>query len=238
MGLKSALGLGGRGDSGKKAAARLSAIASDLRRFRPIRARSALGDVNISEGNIEFTPSEATAASIGSLESFFGSTTRKLAEFDEGDATERTLGLLRRRRQQKSDVDLSRLRSGLVSSGRLGLETGADTTNPEFKAFFAAQQGADLEAQLVASEEARRERGGLLQSAIAGGQGLFNFASGGALTQSAFGLANLGLSRDIAAANIQAGGVQAQLSADLADKNAMSNFLTGVAGSTIEGLFG
>lgn len=243
MGLRSALGLGGRSSAGKKASARLNQIAGDLRRFRPIRTRSAIGEFNLSGGGAEFTPTEQIRAALGDLEGFFGGSAQQLREFDEGGATERTLGLLRQRRQQKDTRDLSRLRSGLFSSGRIGLETGADTTNPELKAFFAAQQGADLEAQLVASEEARRERAGLLQSTLTAGQGLFQLGTGGPLADQAFNLANLGLARDTAAANISAQGVGLQFQADQADFNARAGLFSGIAGSLFDsidfgGLFG
>src|SRR5690606_19207726 len=162
------LGLSGSKEAGRAAAGELRGIADRLRNFTPIRVRSVAGEGVFDRGGLSFNLDPRLAAGAGSAFDFFGSTAAKLAAFDEGDATARTLALLRQRRAEAFDPALSRLESRLIAQGRLGLGTGSRAANPELASFFGAEAMADLEAQIIAAEEARRERAGLLQGAAGG----------------------------------------------------------------------
>lgn len=226
------LGLSGSGSAGRKSQRQLNQIAEQVRNFTPIRIRSALGTGTLDAGGLSFDLDPRLAAGAGSALDFFGSTASKLAAFDEGDATARTLALLRQRRAEAFSPALSSLESRLLAQGRLGLGTGDRGGNPELTSFFAGEAMADLEAQLAASEEARRERAGLMQAA-AGGLGLAQEAALPSQFMSGlFNVESLRAAREFAAANIRVGGVQAAQAGAERDLSARAGFF----GSAIQGL--
>jgi len=227
-----ALGLSGSSGIGRKSQKQLNRIAEQLRNFTPIRVRSAAGTGTFDQSGLSFDLDPRLAAGASSAFDFFGSTAAKLAAFDEGDATARTLALLRQRRAEAFNPALSSLESRLISQGRLGLGTGNLGGNPEMASFFGAEAMADLEAQLAASEEARRERTGLLQSA-AGGFGLaMEAAMPSQFMSGLFNAESLRAAREFAAANLQAGGVRAAQAGAERDLSARAGFF----GSAVEGL--
>lgn len=226
-----ALGLSGSEKAGSRAADQLAGIGAGLRNFKPIRFRSAMGTGTYDQNGVSLDLDPRLTAGAGSAMDFFGSTSRKLAAFDEGDATARTLELLRQRRATQYNSQLGSLESRLMQQGRLGLSTGARAENPELASFFGAEAMADLEAQLMAAEEARRERSGLLD---AGERGLALASEASMPSQLMSGLFNtesLRSARDFAAANIEAGGPAMQYKGAEADLGARANFF----GSMIQG---
>ncbi len=227
------LGLSGSGDAGRAASGQLQAIGERLRNFTPIRVRSAVGTGTLDQGGLGFDLDPRLAGGAGSALDFFGSTTRKLSEFDEGDSTARMLALLRQRRSTAFNLALSNLESRLMQQGRLGLSTGARGENPEMASFFGAEANADLDAQLLAAEETRRERSGLLGAA---GQGLSLAMEAGMPSKFMEGLFNteaLRSARELAAAKIAAGGPEMEFKGAEADRGARASFF----GSLTKGLF-
>ena len=228
------LGLSGSKEAGRAAAGDLRKIAERLRNFTPVRVRSAIGEGVFDSGGLSFNLDPRLTAGAGSVLDFFGNTAARLAAFDEGDAIARTLALLRQRRAEAFDPALSRLESRLLAQGRLGLGTGNLGGNPELTSFFGAEAMADLEAQIIAAEEARREREGLLQAA-AGGLGLaMETAMPSQFMQGLFNVESLRAAREFAAANVEAGGPALAFQGAEADRGERANFF----GSLIGGFFG
>lgn len=225
-------GLSGSADAGRRAAGDLAAIGQQLKNFTPLRIRSAAGTGTYDQGGMNFDLDPRLAAGAGSAMDFFGNASKQLADFNSGDATARTLALLRARRATQFNSDLGRMESRLLQQGRLGLATGARAVNPEMASFFGAEADADLMAQLAAGEETRKERAGLMDAANGG----LNLAMSSAMpTQFMQGLFNLGAmqsSRDIAAANVAAGGPALAMKGEEADRGARASFF----GNVIKGV--
>jgi hypothetical protein len=228
-----ALGLSGSGSSGKKARRQMQKEANALRNFTPIRVRSLAGTGTYSKEGMDFDLDPALAAGARSAMDFFGGSASRLAAFDEGDATARTLALLRERRAPMFESQLGRLESRLMGQGRLGLSTGARAENPELASFFSSEATADLEAQIAAGAEARNERASLLQ-ATQGGLGLaMEAAMPSTMMQGLFNVESLRSARDLAAANIAVGGIKAQQAGAERDLDARAGFF----GNITKGLF-
>ncbi len=227
-------GLSGSGAAGRQASGELAAIGERLRNFTPIRVRSALGTGTLDQGGVSMDLDPRLNAGAGSALDFFGSTSRKLSEFDEGDSTARMLALLRERRAPQFNANLGRLESRLMQQGRLGLGTGARGGNPEMESFFGAESMADLEAQIAASEEARRERTGLLQSAGGGLQLAMEAGMPSQFMQGLFNVESLRSARDIAAANIAKGGPELAYKGKEADRGARASFFGNLVGGAMK----
>lgn len=224
------LGISGGEEAGRSAQADLSGVAERLRGFKPIRMRSMMGTSELGPDGLSFSPTAEFAGAQHNISDFFGNATRDLAAFNEGDAADKVLGIMRQKRASLFDTNLSRLESRLQQQGRLGLATGAGAANPELQGFFASEADADLNAQLASRDEARRTGADLLQRAT-GGLGLFEeSAMPGAANL--FQLANLQLGRDVSAANIEAGGAKLALSGANADQESRAGFF----GSLFSGL--
>lgn len=233
-----ALGLSGSAGSGRKASKSLFKIGDELRNFTPLRVRSAAGTGTYDKEGLSFDLDPRLAAAAGSGLDFFGNTMSKLAAFSEGDATERMLSLLRQRRAPAFNSQLGALESRLLQQGRLGLSTGARADNPELASFFGAEAGADLEAQILAAEEARRERAGLIEAAT-GGLGLaWESAMPSQLMQGLFSAEGLRSARDIAAANVKAGGPAMAMKGQMADQSARVGFFGDLIGGGAKVLAG
>lgn len=218
------LGLSGSAKAGRDASGQLFQIGDELRNFTPLRVRSAMGTGTYDKDGVSFDLDPRLAAGAGSGLDFFGNTMSKLAAFDEGDSTAKTLALLRQRRASQFNTQLSGLESRLLQQGRLGLGTGDRGANPELSGFFGAEAMADLESQILASEEARRERQGLIESAT-GGLGLaWESAMPSQLMSGLFSAEGLRSARDIAAANIKAGGPAMAYKGSEADRGARAGF--------------
>jgi len=154
---------------GAKASMGVRTAAADELSFAPIRVKNLFGEGSLSStGEMTFDPSEMFAQRQADVGSFFGQATSDLAAFNQGDAEERILALLRRRSANQFNPMLSRLEGRLQQQGRLGLATGPSAANPELAAFFGAQQQSDLDAQLAAFSEARAQGTDLMQRASAG----------------------------------------------------------------------
>lgn len=218
------LGLSGSKQAGRRASDELFRIGDELRNFTPIRVRSAAGTGTYSRDGLSFDLDPRLAAGTRSGLDFFGDTMSKLAAFNEGDATERMLSLLRQRRASKFNTQVSDLESRLLQQGRLGLGAGDRGANPELAGLFGAEAMADLESQIIASEEARRERQGLIESAR-GGLGLaWESAMPSQLMSGLFSAEGLRSARDLAAANIKAGGPALAFKGVEADRGARAGF--------------
>lgn len=218
------LGLSGSADAGRRASGELGAIGGRLRNFTPIRVRSAIGTGTLDPSGVNLDLDPRLAAGAGSALDFFGGASRKLAAFDEGDSIARTLALLRERRAPVFNANLGRLESRLLQQGRLGLSTGARGENPELASFFGAESMADLEAQLAAAEEARRERTGLMGAASGGLSLAMEAGLPSQFMQGLFNAGSLQSARDIAGANIAAGGPALQFKGEEADRGARASF--------------
>jgi hypothetical protein len=232
--LTSGLGLSGSRQAGGDASRQLFQIGENLRNFTPLRVRSAAGTGTYDKSGLSFNLDPRLNAAAGSGMDFFGNLMSKLAAFDEGDATNRTLSLLRARRAPQFGSQLGSLESRLLQQGRLGLGTGARGENPEMASFFGAEAMADLESQLLASEEARRERAGLLEGAGQGIQLAMEASMPSQFMSGLFNAESLRASRDIAAANVAAGGPKLQYAGAEADRGARADFF----GNLISGAFG
>jgi len=207
-------GLTGAAEAGSNASGELREIASNLRKqFTPIRIKSLIGDATLDRGGINYS---------GGLFDKFGS---QLNAFNEGDASENILRLLRQRNAEKFLPELSGLESRLISQGRLGLGTGSAGANPELGAFFQAQQQGDLEAQLSALGEARSQRESLLGS-YTGLGGFFNTGLFGAQQGKA--------AYDLSAANIEAGGPALALKGATSEQEAKASFWSSLFSSSIK----
>lgn len=233
-----ALGLSGSGQAGQRASDELFKIGDELRNFTPLRVRSIAGTGTYDKDGLSFDLDPRLAAGARSGLDFFGNTMSKLAAFDEGDASARTLNLLRQRRASMFDTQLSRLESRLLQQGRLGLGTGDRGANPEMAGFFGAEAMADLESQIIANEEARNEREGLLRAAT-GGLGLaWETAMPSQLMNGLFSAEGLRSARDIAAANVKAGGPALAFKGAEADRGARAGFFGGLIGAGAKVLAG
>jgi len=226
-----ALGLSGSKASGRKASRQLFKIGDELRNFTPLRVRSAAGTGVYDREGLSFELDPRLNAGAGSAMDFFGSTAAKLAAFDEGDSTARMLSLLRQRRQPMFNTQLSSLESRLMQQGRLGLTTGARADNPELASFFGAEAMADLESQILSAEEARRERAGLLDAANGGLALAMEASMPSQLMQGLFNAEGLRSARDIAAANIKAGGAAMGYRGAEADRGARAGFFGELLGA-------
>lgn len=225
------LGLSGSAKAGREASGQLFQIGDELRNFTPLRVRSLAGTGTYGKDGLSFDLDPRLAAGAGSGLDFFGNTMSKLAAFNEGDASARTLNLLRQRRASMFDTQLSRLESRLLQQGRLGLGTGGRAANPEMEGFFGAEAMADLESQIIANEEARREREGLLQAAT-GGLGLaWESAMPSRLMQGLFSAEGLRSARDIAAANVKAGSPALAMQGVNRDLDARAGFFGNLIGA-------
>lgn len=225
------LGLSGSAKAGRDASGQLAEIAGRLRNFTPLRVRSAAGTGTYSRDGLSFDLDPRINAGAGSAMDFFGSSAAKLAAFDEGDSTARMLSLLRQRRQPMFDSQLSSLESRLMQQGRLGLSTGARANNPEMASFFGGEAMADLESQIVASEEARRERSGLLDATGRGLSLAMEASMPSQLMQGLFNAEGLRSARDIAAANVEAGGPALAFKGAEADRGARAGFFGELLGA-------
>lgn len=226
-----ALGLSGSKAAGRKASRQLFKIGDELRNFTPLRVRSAAGTGVYDRNGLSFELDPRLNAGAGSAMDFFGSTAAKLAAFDEGDSTARMLSLLRQRRQPMFNTQLSSLESRLMQQGRLGLTTGARADNPELASFFGAEAMADLESQILSAEEARRERAGLLDAANGGLALAMEASMPSQLMQGLFNAEGLRSARDIAAANIKAGGPAMEYKGAEADRGARAGFFGELLGA-------
>ena len=207
-------GLSGAREAGRDASAQLQQIGSNLRsQFTPVRIRSLIGDATLDPSGISYS---------GGLFDKFGS---QLNEFNEGDASQNILNLLRQRSSQLFTPQLSGLESRLIHQGRLGLGTGGQGANPELGAFFQSQQQGDLEAQLQAFGEARAQRESLLGSYTGMGQ-FFN--------QGLFGTEQARAVRDLTAANIMAGGPALELKGAASEQDAKASFWSSLFSSAIK----
>lgn len=155
------------------AAGRYGELASEMENFKPIRYTNLYGTSTMTPEGASFTPTEEFAQRQKEIGDFFGQANRNLLAFNQGNASDKTLALLRRRRAEQFDPMLANLESRLMKQGRLGLATGAYGANPEMQGFFAAEAGADLEAQLIAEQEARNQ-GQYLYGMATGARGLFD----------------------------------------------------------------
>lgn len=207
-------GLTGSADAGERASGQLQNIASNLRsQFTPVRIRSLIGDATLDPSGISYE---------GGL---FDTLGNQLKTFNEGDASQNVLNLLRQRNQQFFNPQLSGLESRLIQQGRLGLGTGNLGANPELGAFFQAQQQGDLEAQLASLGEARSQRESLLGSYT----GLGSF-----FNQGLFGTEQARAARDLTAANIAAGGPALELKGATAEQEAKASFWSSLFSSVIK----
>lgn len=225
-GIGNFLGLSGGARSGDRARRQLIDIGDELRNFTPLRVRSAAGVGTYSRDGLEFDMDPRIAAGAQSGFDFFGNTMNKLAAFNEGDATARTLALLRERRAPAFQSQLGALESRLLQQGRLGLATGARGDNPEMASFFGAESMADLESQLLASEETRRERSGMLDSAGSGLQLALEASMPSQFMSGLFNAEALRSARDIAAAKIKAGGPALEAEGAAADRAARAKAIS------------
>ncbi len=228
-----AVGLSGSKRAGGDASRQLFQIGENLRNFTPLRVRSAAGTGTYDKEGLSFDMDPRLKAAAGSGMDFFGNLMSKLAAFDEGDATSRTLSLLRSRRAPQFNSQLGSLESRLLQQGRLGLGTGARGDNPEMASFFGAEAMADLESQLLASEEARRERAGLLEGAGQGIQLAMEASMPSQFMSGLFNAESLRASRDIAAAKIQSGGPELEYKGAEADRGARADFFGQLVGGAI-----
>lgn len=229
----SLVGLSGSGDAGRRAAGQLADIGADLRNFTPLRVRSAVGTGTFDKEGLNFDLDPRLAAGTSSGLDFFGNTMRKLAEFDEGDATARTLSLLRQRRAEQFDPTLSRLQSRLLQQGRLGFGAGPRGANPEMAAFFGGEAMADLEAQIAAMEETRREREGLMGAAGGGLQLAMESGMPSQMMNGLFSAEQLRAARDMAGAKIAAGGPELAYKGAEADRGARASFFGNIVGGVL-----
>lgn len=226
-----ALGLSGSEEAGGRASGQLREIAEKVRNFTPIRIRSLLGEGTYDKEGSSFTLDPRLRAGADTALNFFSNSASRLAAFDDGNAAARTLALLRARRAEAFDPTLSRLESRLLQQGRLGLGVGARGANPEMASFFGAEAAADLEAQLAAEAEARAQRGSLMQ-ATAGGLALAQeSAFPTKLMQGLFDTESLRVSRELAAAKLEAGGPELEYKGAEADRSNRAGFFGNVIGS-------
>ena len=201
----SALGFGDTG--GQKALDKFgrqsAGVAGALRRFRPFRTTSALGTQRVFEkdGEAQFD-----------IDSPF--LTEALSQFGDAQTggSDAILELLRSRAAPEFDRQFGRLESRALQQGRLGLNVGGRGT-PEFSSFFGAKQDADLNFQLQAFEESRRNRGFLLGEA-GGIQGLLS-----SQLKDLQGFGQLQAGRDVAASNLESGGLIAMLQGLLSESD-------------------
>lgn len=233
-----ALGLSGSKQAGAAASADLFRIGDELRNFTPLRVRSLAGTGTYDKDGLSFDLDPRLAAGAGSALDFFGNSAAKLAAFNEGDSTARMLGLLRQRRASQFDTNLSNLESRLLQQGRLGLGTGQYGGNPEMSSFFGAEAGADLEAQIIAAEEARRERTGLLEATGGGLKLAMEASMPSQLMNGLFSAEGLRSAREIAAANVKAGGPALAFKGSEADRGARAGFFGGLFGAGAKVLSG
>lgn len=225
------LGLSGSKEAGGNASRQLFQIGENLSNFTPLRIRSAAGTGTYDREGLSFNLDPRLNTAAGSGLDFFGNLMSKLSAFDEGDATSRTLALLRARRAPQFNSQLGSLESRLLQQGRLGLSTGARAENPEMASFFGADAMADLEAQLVAADEARKERAGLIESAGGGLQLAMEASMPSQFMNGLFNAESLRSARDIAAAKIGAGGPELEYKGAEADRAQRANFF----GSLLKG---
>lgn len=204
-------------DTGRVTNQQLADIAAGLRNFKPVRIRSLAGTATYDQEGINFDLNPRVAAGSQSMFDFFGNTSKQLAEFNEGDATAKTLALLRQRRAEAFDPALAGLESRLLQQGRLGLATGGRGANPEMTSFFGAEAMADLEAQLQSSEEARRQRDSLLQSAGGAYSLGMESAMPSQMLNGLFSAQELNQARDISAAEIASYGPRFEFAGTMSD---------------------
>ncbi len=218
-GVGSFLGIGGNpGKSALSAFERGSgAVAGRLRKFRPFRTTSALGT------NRLFQEGDETKFDVES--DFITRAADQFRSAQEG-GSEDVLALLRQRANPEFDRQFGRLESRALQQGRLGLSVGDRGGTPEFESFFGARQQADLGFQLQALEESRRERSSLLGE-IGGIQGLLS-----GQFQDLLGAESLQSGREVAAANLESGGLTASLQGRLGEA-ATSRSLFGGAISSV-----
>lgn len=155
------------------AAGRYGELASELENFKPIRYTNLYGTSTMTPDGASFTATEDFARRQKEIGDFFGQANQNLLAFNQGNASDKTLSLLRQRRAQMFDSNLSNLESRLRQQGRLGLGTGAYGANPEMEGLFSAEAAADLEAQLIAEQESRNQ-GQYLYGMATGARGLFD----------------------------------------------------------------
>lgn len=226
-------GLSGRESDGRRASGQLADIANKVRNFTPVRIRSLIGTGTYDKEGSSFDLDPRLRTGAETMLNFFGNSASRLAAFDDGDASARTLALLRARRAEMFNSTLSRLESRLLQQGRIGLGTGGRNANPEMSSFFGAEAMADLEAQLAALDEARKQRDSLMQS-TAGGLALAQeSAFPTKLMQGLFDTESLRVSRELAAAKIEAGGPAMELAGANADRDTRAGFF----GSFISSFF-
>ena len=193
------------------------AVAGRLRKFRPFRTTSAFGTQRI------FQEGGENRFDIDSP--FLSEALEQFGKAQSGGSAD-VLALLRQRGRAESSSQFGRLESRALQQGRLGLNVGDRGGTPEFASFFGAQQDADLGFQLQALEEARRQRSFLLGEAGS----LRGFLRQD--TDTLLGFDQLQSSREIAAANLESGGLQASLSGRLSEAT-QDRSLTGGAISSI-----
>lgn len=229
------LGLSGSGDAGANASRQLFQIGSDLKNFTPLRIRSAAGTGTYDQNGVNFNLDPRLNAGAGSAMDFFGNTASQLSSFNEGDAAAKVLALLRAQRAPQFNSQLGSLESRLLQQGRLGLSTGARADNPEMASFFGAESMADLQAQLSALGEARAQRESLLNSAGGGLQLAMEASMPSQFMNGLFNAESLRSARDIAAANVEAGGPKLEYQGNEADRGARATFFGNLAKGAMMG---
>jgi len=218
------LGLSGSGAAGSNANRQLFQIGNDLKNFTPIRIKSAVGTGTYGPNGVDLNldPRLTRAANTGL--DFFGNTMDQLNNFNQGDATQKTLDLLRQLRAPQFNSQLGSLESRLLQQGRLGLGTGAAGTNPEMASFFNANAMADLQDQLAAMQEARAQRDSLMGAANGGLNLAMQASMPSDFMSGLFNMGALANARDMAAAQIQAGGPALEYKGTNADLSQRANF--------------
>lgn len=234
--LTDTLGLSGSEAAGGNASRQLFQIGENLKNFTPIRFKTAVGAGTYSPSGLDLNldPRLNAAASTGL--DFFGNTMNQLNSFNEGDATAKTLALLRAQMAPQFNSQLGSLESRLLQQGRLGLATGARADNPEMASFFGAAQNADLAAQLAAMQEARSQRDSLLNAANSGLSLAMQSAMPSDFMNGLFNTASMRSARDLAAAQIALGGPALEYKGAEADRAARANFFGNLIGGGIKAM--
>ena len=115
--------------------------------FKPFNIRTGMGNLDWSSGNGVFTLSpeyqDIRNSVLDSSKGFFS----QAKTFDPNQASSNAYELMQRIAGPQRERDIANLRSSLFGMGTLG---AADATggNPELRAYYEAQNKADLEAQL------------------------------------------------------------------------------------------
>jgi len=212
------LGIGDTG--GKKALGKFgaanAAVAARLRKFRPFRTRSAFGTQRIFQEGDETRFDQDSPFLQGAIDRF--------QQASEG-GSEGILDLLRQRANPEFQRQFGSLENRALQQGRLGLNVGDAGGLPEFASFFGQKNQADLGFQLEAFEEDRRNRKSLFGEL----EGAHGFLS--SELQNLLGFDQLQSGREIAAANIESGGLTSILQGSLSEAEQSARLFGGAISS-------